>query len=98
MFITDESIEYERLGKLTQNTSLISQIYLVKNGVVDTSNKYTLTKIEYGEPVGYKPGPLVFNQELVGTLGENIASILDKIKQLLGPYEYFYDLDGRFIF
>lgn len=98
LFITDESIEYERLGKLTQNTSLISQIYLVKNGVVDTSNKYTLTKIEYGEPVGYKPGPLVFNQELVGTLGENIASILDKIKQLLGPYEYFYDLDGRFIF
>jgi hypothetical protein len=35
---------------------------------------------------------------LVSSIGETITSILDKIKNMLGEYEYFYDLDGRFIF
>jgi hypothetical protein len=30
--------------------------------------------------------------------GETITSVLDKIKNTLGDFEYFYDIDGRFIF
>nr|DAE09686.1 MAG TPA: Neugrin [Myoviridae sp. ctjhW4] len=30
--------------------------------------------------------------------GDTVTSALDKIKQVLGNYEYFYDLDGNFIF
>jgi hypothetical protein len=41
---------------------------------------------------------LVYNQDLTGNAGESLTSILDKIKNFLGPYEYFYDLDGRFVF
>jgi hypothetical protein len=41
---------------------------------------------------------LVYAGELVSSIGETITSILDKIKNMLGEYEYFYDLDGRFIF
>jgi hypothetical protein len=35
---------------------------------------------------------------LVASPGESITSILDKIKNMLGDYEYFYDIDGRFVF
>jgi hypothetical protein len=31
-------------------------------------------------------------------MGETITSILDKIKGMLSEFEYFYDVDGRFIF
>jgi len=35
---------------------------------------------------------------LIGNAGETVVSILDKIKNVLGNYEYFYDVNGNFIF
>jgi hypothetical protein len=35
---------------------------------------------------------------LVGNAGENVVTILDKIKNQLGDFEYFYDVDGKFVF
>jgi hypothetical protein len=41
---------------------------------------------------------LVFAGDLIANPGEAITSVLDKIKNMLGLYEYFYDVHGRFIF
>jgi hypothetical protein len=41
---------------------------------------------------------LTYSGDLIGAVGEAITSILDKIKNMLGEFEYFYDLDGRFVF
>ena len=41
---------------------------------------------------------LVYAGELISSIGESLTSILDKIKAMLGPFEYYYDIDGRFIF
>jgi hypothetical protein len=41
---------------------------------------------------------LTYPGDLIGAVGEAITSILDKIKNMLGEFEYFYDLDGRFVF
>jgi hypothetical protein len=30
--------------------------------------------------------------------GSTIVALLDKIKQTFGDYEYFYDVNGRFVF
>jgi hypothetical protein len=30
--------------------------------------------------------------------GETVVALLDKIVKALGNYEFFYDLDGNFIF
>lgn len=57
-----------------------------------------VAKIEYGETAGYAEIDLVYPSELASGAGETITSILDKIKNTLGDYEYFYDLDGRFVF
>lgn len=62
------------------------------------SEDYTISKIEYGDTPGYKITDLTYTGDLIANVGESIASVLDKIKNMLGEFEYFYDLDGRFIF
>ena len=59
---------------------------------------YTVAKIEFGQTAGYRLTELTYAGELISNIGESITSILDKIKKMLGEYEYFYDTDGRFIF
>ena len=59
---------------------------------------YTVAKIEYGQTVGYRNSKLVYAGDLISNVGETLTSILDKITKMLGNYEYFYDIDGRFIF
>lgn len=76
--------------------------------VEDTSTIFTLdpgdktwykaTKIEYGMTVGYRLTELTYAGTLISSIGESITSVLDKIKNMLGEFEYFYDLNGRFIF
>ena len=60
--------------------------------------KYTVAKIEYGDDVGYRITELTYNGDLISSIGETLTSVLDKIKQMLGNFEYFYDIDGKFIF
>jgi hypothetical protein len=31
-------------------------------------------------------------------VGETLTSMLDKIVNMLGEFEYFYNLDGKFVF
>lgn len=74
----------------------------------DTSNCYfTLQKpseedgwIKFnpGDDIGYIRDDFVITGELVGNAGETVTSILDKIKNTLGNYEYFYDVFGIFHF
>ena len=59
---------------------------------------YCAAKIEYGDTAGYRATDLIYPSDLIGNVGESLTSILDKIKNLLGEFEYFYDVDGRFVF
>lgn len=52
----------------------------------------------YNEDCGYVYTDFTYPGELVSSIGENICSILDKIVSTLGNYEYFYDIDGHFVF
>jgi hypothetical protein len=60
--------------------------------------RYSATKIEHGDAAGYRTTELTYAGDLISSIGESLTSILDKIKAMLGAFEYFYDLDGRFIF
>ena len=59
-----------------------------------------------GDWIGFTYEPFTYpgcetgdeNKQLVGNAGENVCTILDKIKNVLGNYEYFYDINGNFIF
>ena len=59
---------------------------------------YCVAKIEYGDTAGYRATDLIYPDDLIGNVGESLTSVLDKIKNMLGEFEYFYDLEGRFIF
>ena len=48
--------------------------------------------------MGYIYTNFVYPGELIGNAGSTITEILDKIKNTLGNYEYFYDIEGNFHF
>lgn len=52
----------------------------------------------YGEDVGYEETDFTYPSELILEAGDTVTTLLDKIVETLGNYEYFYDLDGRFVF
>ena len=56
------------------------------------------TMYDYGRDVGYIYTDFYYPEELIANAGDNVCTILDKIKNLLGNFEYFYDLDGNFVF
>lgn len=60
--------------------------------------KYYIARIEFGQTAGYRRTDLTYAGDLIGKVGETITSILDKIKNMLGEFEYFYDTDGMFVF
>ena len=59
---------------------------------------YNFAKVEFGQTAGYRITDLTYAGELVANIGESITSVLDKIKNMLVEFEYFYDVDGRFVF
>ena len=58
----------------------------------------TINTLTYGDDVGYIYTDFTYPGELIGNAGETVVSVLDKIKSVLGNYEYFYDIDGNFRF
>ena len=59
---------------------------------------YTVAKVEYGQTAGYRKTELTYAGDLISSIGETLTSILDKIVKMLGEYEYFYNLEGQFVF
>lgn len=60
--------------------------------------KYGVKQFLYGEDVGYTLTDFVYPGELSCAAGDTITSVLDKIKNALGNYEYYYDINGKFVF
>lgn len=55
-------------------------------------------RYQYGQDVGYEFTSFTYPGELVLSAGGTVVNLLERICQVLGNYEYFFDLDGRFIF
>ena len=75
----------------------VEQATLVKMDV-NHDEQYHIIKFEYGDLAGYRLTELTYAGELKANVGETLVSVLDKIKNMLGNFEYFYNLDGRFVF
>ena len=75
----------------------VTQYIPTTNGATAASEgNYTM--YEYGEDIGYIYTDFTYPGELIGDAGNSVCDILDTIKDTLGNYEYFYDLDGNFVF
>ena len=66
------------------------EMYLTESGTWKVFN--------YNEDIGYVYTDFTYPGSLVTNIGDNVCTVLDKIKNTLGNYEYFYDIDGNFVF
>lgn len=57
-----------------------------------------VVKVQSGETAGYHQIALTYANDLILNAGEPITTMLNKIAEMLGNFEYFYDTKGRFIF
>lgn len=89
-----DDIVYDSFVDLTEQAETPTEVYLENNN----TKYYTIGKIENGEVIGYRETELTYAGELIGNIGDSLTSILDKIKNMLVNFEYFYDINGRFIF
>lgn len=71
---------------------------IVQLSLEEGARKYYVAKLEYGSTPGYRLTDLTYAGDLILNVGETITSLLDKIKNMLGDFEYFYNLDGKFVF
>ena len=65
---------------------------------VDCNETYTVVKVEAGQTCGYRLTDITYPGDLILSVGEPITAMLDKLVSMLGNFEYFYDIDGRFVF
>lgn len=72
--------------------------YLPTTDAEEAAAAQTYKKYEYGNDVGYIYTDFIYTDELIADAGNSVCDILDKIKTTLGNYEYFYDIEGNFIF
>ena len=96
---TYDSLSEGLLGK----SSMIANVVDFNNSIADYENDfetepYHVVRIKYGQTVGFRTTELVFAGDLIANIGESLTSVLDKIKNMLGEFEYFYDVQGRFVF
>jgi hypothetical protein len=90
-----ENYHFDTLVETTIGTTNPTPIQFSPEANAD---KYYVAKIEYGHTAGYRPTELTYAGDLIGNIGDSITSILDKIKNMLGQFEYFYNIDGKFVF
>lgn len=70
----------------------------------DTPSGYSISgrkgPFHKGDVVGFKYVDFIYPDEkgLSCSAGQTVTSVLDKIVQVLGNFEYFYDVQGKFIF
>lgn len=102
IFINDVPLEIKQLVRYTGSNSLYYNTatgqYTTNADVVKEGSNSTWQVFNYNEDVGYVYTDFVYPGQLISNIGDNVCTILDKIKTTLGNFEYFYDLDGNFVF
>ena len=77
--------------------------FINDNGQYSMTTNYAQAKdkayimYEYGQDVGFIYTDFTYPSELIENAGSSVVTVLDKIKNTLGNYEYFYDIYGNFI-
>ena len=101
VFINDVPLEIKQIVRWTGSQELFYNASADKytlNADLVAAEKGLWKTFKYNEDIGYVYTDFVYPGELISNIGENICSVLDKIKNTLGNFEYFYDVDGNFVF
>ena len=100
IILSDTDSRVKQVMKWVGSTPLY---FLNKRGEYKFTTNYAevegrgYTTYEYGDDVGFIYTDFTYPGELIENAGSNVVAVLDKIKNMLGNYEYFYDVYGNFI-
>lgn len=72
--------------------------YTTMTSQVNPPGQWSIKKIIYNYDAGYTYTDFVYPGQLTANAGDTVCTVLDKIKDTLGNYEYFYDIFGNFVF
>ena len=72
--------------------------FLTTDFIDASSTTESPVRYEYGDDVGFIYTDFTYPGELIANAGDSVVTVLDKIKNLLGNFEYFYDIEGNFVF
>lgn len=102
IFINDVPLEIKQLVRWTNSTPLYyiyeTKQYTTNRNDIAGKEEGTFREFKYNEDIGYQYTDFIYPDTLVSSIGENVCSILNKIKTKLGNYEFFFDVEGNFIF
>lgn len=101
IFINDLPLEIKQIVRYIGSNPLYynssnGKYTLDESAAIDEEGSWQV--FNYNENIGYIYTDFIYPGELQSGIGDNICSVLDKIKNVLGNYEYFYDIDGNFVF
>ena len=78
------------LIKSAQNPTILTN--------VNQEERYAVIQVQHGEDIGYRLTEVYYPDDLIAGVGDTVTSVLDKIIKIFGAFEYFYNLDGQFVF
>ena len=80
------------------DTFVYADTYEPNQQYYEVAQEYYIARFEQGSAPGYRLTDLTYAGDLIANAGDTVVTILDKIKSMLGQFEYFYNLDGKFVF
>ena len=89
------SVRYTGSGTLFYNSA--TGMY-TQDSEVAAANDGTWIAYGFNEDCGYIYTDFTYPGKLISSIGDSVCSVLDRIKETLGNFEYYYDIDGKFIF
>lgn len=107
IIINDVPKEIKQIVRYTGTTPLYyntaTNMYTLDENYIRESQEDpqdTWKAFEYNDDIGYVYTNFVFpeSESLITNIGDNVCTVLDKIVAILGNYEYFYDIEGNFVF
>ena len=101
IFINDVPLQIKQIVRYVGTGilyfNILTSYYTTDAGKL-TEGENVWKSFNYGDDVGYQYTDFVYPGSLVSSIGDNVCTILDRIKNALGNYEYFFDLEGNFVF
>lgn len=107
----NESLENIIINNIDMKTKYVvkwmgnSTLYLVDDTFTtnDTYSQilttpFVSTSFEPGQDIGYWYKDFVYDSNLSSNAGDTVYSVLEKICSKLGNFEFYYDVNGNFIF
>lgn len=104
IIINDVPLQIKQIARYTGSETLwlqeSNENRIFTYTLVAPENKDGWKKFEYNDEVGYVYTDFIYpsSKDFVTSIGDNVCTVLDKIIEILGNYEYFFDANGNFIF